>query len=1050
MLTETDLRNFIYDPNRIQSTILNYIEQATNGETTIVDPTNPFAFLLEATAVNASNPLIEMKNNLKRLYPFLATDKKDLYPHLTDSLLVNMFATPAEANIVFYINVMELKQNGYRPEDASYTEVIVPEYTEVIVANTYFTLLNDVSVKYYDEGTIFIEQKISDSDIAVNGIGVINGVIVTDSSANKWILFETVLKQVKRTSVSDTIIAAEGYDKNIGITDQYYYANLSYKNNNTFDEEGNNVYVNLNKIHDDSYIDPYTPSVYITQATGMINFKIPDVYLVDGGVSANSRISVYETKGKIFLPINNYKFEDFAINLGNIGKTPQSSVSPNITILTTSRDVVDGGKNALTADEIKDSIINNTMGDLNLPITDLGIKRMGTFNGYEIFKALDTVTDRTYIASKNSSDINSQLINSRADIFANTAKILVSELISDTLTMATINRNIFIDDNILIIKSGAVFKEVNNVITLVNDNELDIIKYLTDANKISYFKLNKYFYTPYYYVLDKIDTMVSSRVYDLDNPVMNNLKIIGKNNNISIVANTDQYIMAKTDIGYRITMSAIGNDIFKSLDPTSIRAQLKIPLTNDIEAVYYEALYDSTTGYFVFEIATDNYITNDDTLLITNGVSGITNKFINLINKATIIIFKTGTINEDSTNYNINELFISRDNTSTVISIEEVDLKFGSKIDYIWNKIYNEYSERKYLRYTNPVYSYYTEDVYEINPDTGTIFTATSTYQVTDVMITLIAAHTYVLTINSVPYTYTAVAGDTVADIQDGIILAIVTESVHASVIPNGVRLTGYVKGVNFSLITDSGLTYNTTTQANSELTYNLIHAKGDPVLDINGDPVLKYAIGDVVIDPINGLPKIDQDNGVVRYIDILMLEYEYKIATSRLYKNYNKLLMESLQTWLLSQLPDLNNSTLENTSILFKSYKSAIPVTVVIGKTRHSVSYKVRPKVSIYVNRDAYTYDELNAIRNKIGSIIHNHLDSTYISLNNIKSDIINTIDKNIVGVKITGLDNLGDLEAFNIYDKTTRLTIDKVMELDSNNELIVNYAIDLNIQKI
>ena len=48
------------------------------------------------------------------------------------------------------------------------------------------------------------------------------------------------------------------------------------------------------------------------------------------------------------------------------------------------------------------------------------------YEGFEIFKAMDIITERLYIASKNVTDINTDIVASRADIFFNTTHFLYS------------------------------------------------------------------------------------------------------------------------------------------------------------------------------------------------------------------------------------------------------------------------------------------------------------------------------------------------------------------------------------------------------------------------------------------------------------------------------------------------------------------------------------------------------------------------------------------------------------------------------------------------
>jgi len=446
-INQTTLASYVYDPNKIQKYILEEIENITNGGTVVVEPTNPFTMLMEATAVNAANAVIEPKKIVRKLYPNLAITPSDLYHHLSEDELVNMFATPAEASFIFYINVKNFQSVGYRPTGANYVETILPMDTEVTVNNYPFTLFNDIVIRLYDDGGTFVEQQTNTNPIANNALGVLSSGIISDADAQPWIIFETLLKQVKKHTITETINKAEGYNKAVTITDKYYYSTISYSNTYT-----NNNYLELPKSHNEEYINPNIPTVYINVMDTTIGIRIPDVYMVDGNVSGNVKMEVYETKGNIFLPLTKYGTKDFKVALGDKGTSISAATIYNIVVLADSRTDVADGKDTLTTAEIQSRIIGNSTGMINTPITDLNIKTKGSYSGYDIFKTVDTITERLYTATKNLPEIVTDLIHSRPDVYFNTLNLTISEITNFNY----INKNV----NNIIIKSGTVFKDV--------------------------------------------------------------------------------------------------------------------------------------------------------------------------------------------------------------------------------------------------------------------------------------------------------------------------------------------------------------------------------------------------------------------------------------------------------------------------------------------------------------------------------------------------------------------------------------------------------------
>ena len=69
---KSKLELYKYNASLMQRVILDTLTDVTNGKINIVDPTNPFVFLLESSVVNTSLFIQENYVNLRRQYPVLA------------------------------------------------------------------------------------------------------------------------------------------------------------------------------------------------------------------------------------------------------------------------------------------------------------------------------------------------------------------------------------------------------------------------------------------------------------------------------------------------------------------------------------------------------------------------------------------------------------------------------------------------------------------------------------------------------------------------------------------------------------------------------------------------------------------------------------------------------------------------------------------------------------------------------------------------------------------------------------------------------------------
>ena len=208
-------------------------------------------------------------------------------------------------------------------------------------------------------------------------------------------------------------------------------------------------------------------------------------------------------------------------------------------------------------------------------------------------------------------------------------------------------------------------------------------------------------------------------------------------------------------------------------------------------------------------------------------------------------------------------------------------------------------------------------------------------------------------------------------------------------------------------------------------------HHKGDPVLDESGNPI------------------VDVEAGILRYIDIAMLEAEFYFATAQSYKNYQDLVLKRLDNYLTIDLPNMNNKLLENTKILYRTYRSVLPVTVKLNSSVTTLNYNITPTITLYSTRSTYSTDEVNSFRDKIGILIDSYLSNTTINMVTLKTLIQRKLGTDIVGVKITGIDNR-DSEIVVINNKTNRFTLGKKLAYNEFNELEVVYDITVNVEYV
>ena len=961
MFNKEELNTLRFDSSKVQRKLIESIENGTDYTLSIDDPTNPFIMLLEATTVLTTNALEEMVNNTARVYPSMSRTAEDLYHHMTDEQEQNMFATPAEAYIRFMLNKNNILENGILQDDGVRYRVIIPKNTEIKVSDVVFTTLNDIDVFILHTGAgkdkSFVEQKPSEDDVnSINSLGNLNSIIITDAENIEWVVFDTKIKQIKRTTFEDNIIKGIDYSIDMPIEHNYYYSDIYIKRNG--------LWTKVNKVFSDTVLDPNVPSVRIKILEKSVRYEVPSVYVANDSISGLIRIDMFETRGKILMPLDKYDLKDFKVYYANKTETTLTTLAvnqaaaaiKNITTLALSKDILDGGVNIRTHKDIRSKIIHNTTGNIDLPITELQLNEKAKQTGFTLYKALDTITDRIFIAGKNiNTDGVINTLPSNIDIFNTQVNLTISE-IDDAYT------SVKKFQNDLLIKSNTIFESVNGVTKIVNNVIADRLTNAPISEIKDYLKITNFLFTPFYYVLDKTFDVLNSRIYDLDRPELENFLIVNKNINVpGINYNVGTHGIEKIDTGYRIVMKLsksapyVGNG--------ELRAQLSIQIPGTLQYTHFDSVVNLATDLVEFRVDTDFYVNDEDYLHIENGDSQIARKLSALQSKAKLIIYvvNDNSINVLNTYEPTNELyFTTPQNNPVAICKETLELTFGDRLRYLWSNINSAYTLRKYRTYPNDVLGIYEENFYNTDPTTGC---------------------------------------DVELIDDDG---------------------DGDIDRINIPRLKE----------------------RGDPILDPAGNQITLHRAGDVMLDA-NGNPTVDVDGGIVRFADILMMQFEYKAVKQDKYKEYVNDTTKLIKSWLVTEMVDLNKITLEHTNILFQAKKSFKDVELVNDKF---LTPMIKPSVILYADKDRYedVYDEYE-LTEIIGKILHRYMDKKVIEMRRLKDEIMNAIGNGIVGVKIFNSD-ISEKDIYKLTNSSNRFSVKKIINSYSD----VVYDIKISVEKI
>ena len=142
-----DLTLYKYHSNGILNLALDRLSEIYSGKIEIVDPNNPFMYLLETNCLNTAFAIQEYTLLTRKLYPRLANTENDLYLHMSDKDYLGRFSEPSYANVSFNILFNDFKNKAeYVPDQKEYV-LKLPRHLRLIVDEYIFTLTSAIVIR---------------------------------------------------------------------------------------------------------------------------------------------------------------------------------------------------------------------------------------------------------------------------------------------------------------------------------------------------------------------------------------------------------------------------------------------------------------------------------------------------------------------------------------------------------------------------------------------------------------------------------------------------------------------------------------------------------------------------------------------------------------------------------------------------------------------------------------------------------------------------------------------------------------------------------------
>lgn len=713
----TDVRSLRFDPSAIQRRSLETLEQVTNGELDIVDPSNPFVFLLESSSVNTSAAMSYAESLTRQQYPSMAVTEDELYLHMSDVDYLNRFATPSSTTFKLLFNKGELINKAIETDIPGVKKLVIPRNTEFSVGEYTFTIEYPIELRVMGYGGIQVVYDVSRNSPLVNIESNLLDWKMIRLNGSDYVRIDVPANQFSVKSYKVNLSQSSVYSKTFELKDHYYYTRAyRFKQNGELQE--------IKTTHTDQVFDPINPTVILKYYENRLKVTVPQIYVTNGRLRGDIRIDIYTTKGPVDLSLAGYELDAFRANWrdldinGNAGKygEPIANFSD---MGVYSEDRVTGGSLPIEFDRLRERVLDNALGKVESPITN---KQVGTYfesRGFRSVVDIDNITNRVFLATRALP--KPVIANS---VSSPSCLIRQVQLMFDSIYG---KHGVIDNGDRVTLTSEIIYKFENGIVNIIDNEERD---YLNNANPellVSEVNSNKYLYSPFHRVLDASEDYFETRSYYLDNPKVVSREFVEDNSRLSMVVNIDSMNIRREANRYVIQFTTRSGDLVKALDDDQLHSTLSVKAIGEerLSHVGFSNRWRKNDEWvFEFDLYTNFDIDKENTLDITNLMmfSGENRNFrVNLEDVFDLTFYVKDFHKEDVT---INDLsfeparFLLQGDFK-IINHQKLHLRFGYTLEGFWNRYRSVVGEWDYQKHEEDVYATYEETVYEIDPETG-------------------------------------------------------------------------------------------------------------------------------------------------------------------------------------------------------------------------------------------------------------------------------------------------------------------------------------------
>ena len=709
-----------FNPSAIHQLSLKILEEVRNGERVVVDPTNPFMFLLETSAVNVAAAMVANEANTRKQYGVMALTEDEIYHHMSDKDYLDRFAKPSRTTITILVSREEIMARAIATGQGGMRKLVIPRHSEFTVAGYQFTMQYPIELRVMANGGLQIIHDVSRQSPLMSLSSNVVDYSLANIDGTIYLMIKAPVLQVKIDVRYPKMTSAAVFDTRYDFANQFHYARV-------YQASSTGEWVEMRTTHSDQVFDPLTPTAVLRVYDGQLRVSIPLIYQSAGLVDSELRVEIYSTVGPLNLILNNYEPGSYTarwvdLDADDAGKYSSPLAQLNA-ISVFSDSVVTGGAVALTFDELRERVLMNSLGAQQLPITNAQATSQLANLGYNLTVNLDTITNRQFLATR--------ILPPPTDgsVIAGVASTVATYQAS----FDDLKQHPDIRDNgqRLTITPKCLFKSDNGLFSLVPKPVVNSLLALQGSDAfVAAVEESRYLASPFYYVWDINDDLFDCRMYHLDSPEIDSKVFVQENDTTGLIVSTGSQGLEKIDEGYRLVIKTKSSDEWKGLRDDQVFVQLAVRAQGESARAYLNGTLigrdvDTQERIYEFLIHTNYDVNSENGLVVTNfNIFGLIQDCpVDLAATFDLIYVVSDYMYLDMVSSDIDNIAGSAllPDKFTGMIHEQLNLHLGHALTTFWLNNRSVVGTAQYLLHPIDVAATYEANVYERDPVTNTI-----------------------------------------------------------------------------------------------------------------------------------------------------------------------------------------------------------------------------------------------------------------------------------------------------------------------------------------